>query len=332
VTSTSAPSAVGSPAPVKSFFSNYKGLPIWRIGACLLALAIVIFSYLLDSMSFALFFSPLFLGCLVVASGWEKSIKLIHGWKTTFEARLQRATVRQGKFAKYISRPFWAGSRGIWNQTERIHRDDVRAAVRLAAAIYYFGFMILALVLFGYAALMIIIVIAMIVFSLWALGKYLGWDSPNGDSSSSPLYPVTSSRVEGLTGTRIEHYDEQRRKIGESLEREGILENYIEHIDRDGQKVGESHTREGMLEDYIERTDSDGKKIGETREREGLLDDYSEHTDKHGNKIGESRIREGLLDTYIEHDFSNARRFCTSCGARLAAGATFCTSCGQRCR
>jgi hypothetical protein len=281
--------------------------PTARIIAIVTTLLLVAACYLLRNSILSLAVVPLILGAIVVALSQESVTLRIDRWQTVFSDRGTRTASKESKFAKYFSRPLWAGARMIWTKTETIGDSHIRAGVRLAVATVYFGFMVFVLVSVGYVAVIIIVGIAMIMFMFWLLGKFLGWDSGKDEADGERVeayprsLPSTSRKVDGFFGSHVEHRDDSGAKTGESREVEGVFGKYIEHSDKHGNKIGESHERDGLIEKYVEHTDQHGDKVGETREREGMFGQYSEHTDEHGDKVGESRRREGLLGDYIEH-------------------------------
>lgn len=309
-----------------------RALPISRIAAISILGGIGFAAwYSLYDPIIILALTPLALGSILMVLQWDKLTLPVNDWKLSFDARNQKASAKQGKFSKYFLRPLWGGARGIWNQSERIRYPHTRAAVRLTAVLYYFGLMIALFGAVAYAAVIIVVFLAVMLFGLWLVGKFLSRDE---DGDYVPVYresPVSSRKVEGLTGTRIEHYAKDGHKLSESRERDGIFGKYTEHTDVQGRKTGESRNREGIFGSYVEHTDANHDKVGESREREGVFGDYTEHQDTEGRKTGESRFREGVFGDYVEHDGSHpaiGNNFCNKCGEPLLPKARFCTGCG----
>jgi hypothetical protein len=154
--------------------------PVYRICAAALMLVIAVLSYVMKAPDTLLILAPLILGSLLVSICSDGLTTAIDRWEQTFERRGERAAAKEGKFAKYFSRPLWSGSRLIWRKTETIADRHFRAGIRLAAVTYYFGLVIPALALVAYFATVIIIYFAVMLLGLWLLGKYLRRDEDDG--------------------------------------------------------------------------------------------------------------------------------------------------------
>ena len=159
-----------------NFRARIGDWPVCRICAAALVLVIAVVSYVLKAPDILLIVAPLIFGSLLVSISSDRLTTAIDRWEQTFERRGERAAAKEGKFAKYFSRPLWSGSRQIWRKTETIADRHYRAGIRLAAVTYYFGLMIAVLAVVAYVAIAIMIFIAVVLLALWLLGKYLGRD------------------------------------------------------------------------------------------------------------------------------------------------------------
>src|SRR5258708_2636281 len=207
---------VSAPTAGKPILAKMGAWPIYRISAAILVLAIVILVYVLKVPSLALFLAPIVLGSLLVAMSADRLTNAVDRWEATFESRGDRAATKEGKFARYFSRPLWARSRAMWRKTENVANPHFRAGLRLAAVTYYFGLMIAILAMVAYVAVAVIIFLAFILLALWLLGKYLGRDdddevrtvayqpSPPAVKATRPI-GATSRKVQGVLGERGDH-------------------------------------------------------------------------------------------------------------------------------
>lgn len=290
------------------------GWPFARIGAATVVAAILLWSMLAGDISIVLLFTPVILGSVLVAIDSDALTSKVEQCEGLFENRADRARTKEGKFARYFSRPLWGGSRLLWRKTESIRNRGLRAGLRLTAITYFFGIMIAAFVFVAYATIAILIFIAVLLIGLWLLGKFLGGEDEQNsrlteaakNRTRSQLLrtrPVgdTSMHANGVFDPRVEHF-ENGVKIAESRERHGVFGAYVETTDMKGNKIGESREVAGVFGDYTRHTDQRGEEVGETEQGDGVFEPYAVHTDEHGEKIGETRVHEGILDDHAKYD------------------------------
>lgn len=291
------------------------GLLVTRICAGVTLASVILVLYEFNVLG--IYFLPIALGALVPLLNLHDSIVAIENWDAFLRRRRDLALTKNGKFAKFFSRPLWSGSLGVFRMANKVPQKGLRAGIRVTLLTYYFGIFLSVACFVAYISIAIVIGIAVLLLMLWVLGMVLGGSSTGGpDRPSSAeggvLNPIrTSRKSEGFMGMdpHVDHYDDHGRKVGESRQREGFLglDPHVEHLDADGHVVGESRDREGFLglDPHVEHNDETGQVIGESREREGFLglDPHLEHTDESGHVVGESRNREGFLclDPHVEH-------------------------------
>lgn len=173
-------------------------------------------------------------------------------WLSTFEswtrAKHSRALTRQGRFSRWLVRPYLGGLQRIDSWTSRVDDESMRCGVRIAAYLYFSLIFCVAAFLAAYVALAVVVAIIMIIVMLWVLGEYLGADRPS------------YSNWRGRSAAR-------ERMIGSSVVRKGMLWDTPTGVgvNKEGQVV-----KEGVLFDS-----PTGVKINERGQivREGWISD-----------------------------------------------------------
>ncbi len=217
------------------------------------------------------------------------AIDSIEGWLRT---RRDKATENQGKFARFVSRPFYAQCLFVWRCTAPIPDAHVRAGMRLAILIIVSAGSLLLLVtaayvLFAIVIFLFVLAIAFWIFSLWA-----------GSGSSDTITTVTRRTSDWLGRPKEVHVDGSGKKIGESRATTDWIGNpKTVHTDTRGNVVGESRpTKDWLGNPKTVHKDAAGNAVGESRpSRDWIGNPITVHTDKDGNKTGESREETDLL-------------------------------------
>jgi len=278
-----------------------------QIGAgTVLAFEIVLAIY--DS-SLALLLSPVAIGCLFPLFWWfPRPAEAVEQWGPFLEFRRDRAAFGVGMFAS-ARRHTWAGGHAIWRLATPIRAESVRAGVRVALLLYYFGMFAIVGAFLAYIALALLVAVVILIVILAAFLLWLHISDSDGDSMPGNI--AETRYKSGFFGLdpHLEHVDKYGNKIGETRHSDGFLglDPHLDHTDDAGRKVGETHDSDGFLglDRHMEHTDDSGRKVGESRHSDGFLglDPHMEHTDKHGRKIGESRQDDGFLglDPHSSH-------------------------------
>jgi hypothetical protein len=167
--------------------------PLYRLGSAVILLGLVSLSVFSTSPGLIAVLVPVALGSVLILISSEKLTVRLEQWEQSFENRGQRATEKGTKFAKFFSRPLWAGSKAIWKRTGAISQRHFRAGLRLTLLVYYFGLMIGILLVVGYVASVVVIAIAVIVFMFWLLMKYLTRNDPP-EPDAPPMQPTQIMR------------------------------------------------------------------------------------------------------------------------------------------
>lgn len=266
--------------------------------AGVVALGIVGFVWKADAGSQTLVFwiaLPLLVGALLpIVSSAEVTGK-VEGWEQSFENAFQKASRKDGKFARYFQRPLFRGSSYLWRITQPLPNSHVRAGVRMALALYFWLTMIALLFVAAYVIIAVVVLIVILAI--------VGWILSLQDGRRSGGYSRT---IRTFTGRRKqEHYDSSGEKVGESIATTTLLGSpKTEHFDTSGNRVGESRPNTTWTgEPKVEHFDASSNKTGESRPNTTLLGEpIAEHFDEAGHKTGESRERKTLLgETVVEH-------------------------------
>lgn len=203
------------------------------------------------------------------------------------------------------------GFHTLHRATEPVADEAVRAGMRVALFFFIGGVSLFVIASLIYLA----VVLAMILIGFWILGKFLGWETSNGDPGRD--YPAPRASRKGTSRRRqdwlgdeyVEHLDENGRPVGRSdVRKDWLGDAYVERRNAEGEVVETSRGREDWLGDeYTEHRGVDGERTGESRDRKDWLgDDYVEHRDADNEVAGRStRRRDWLGDPYTEHEPSD---------------------------
>lgn len=187
---------------------------------------------------------------------------------------------------------------GTW--TESIEDSHLRAGTRSA------GWGYLALTMAGivgmaiYAAVVVVIGLAMLAFALWLLGAVF-----SDGSSESGARRTVSREKRDLWGTPFtETEDEDGNVVARSHSRTTIWgDRYVEHVDADGFVVGESSGKTGIFGDeYTEHKDRDGQVVGRSEGATNVFGDrVTLNRDADGEVVSKTTVKSDWLgDKYSE--------------------------------
>ncbi|MGH9345003.1 MAG: hypothetical protein ACRD19_14735 [Terriglobia bacterium] len=217
------------------------------------------------------------------------------GWEGDLIRSRKRAQEADGKFARFVRRPFYACATGIWKASRSINNPHIRAAVRVALSLYLVALFLMFIVVATY-------VIIVVVFLLVAIA-IIGWVLSLNNKSRGTV--IGRRQVDWSGREKLVYRDASGKKTGESRERVGIFgDRRTEHVDTQGRKVGESRSQTGIFGDQkTTNYAQDGAKVGESREATGIIGDPKTiHYDNEGRKTGESRPTKDILGSdVIEH-------------------------------
>ncbi len=132
----------------------------------------------------AAFLAPVLFGALLPLGRWTDGTDRVNGLERDLEAGLAKAKAGTGKLKKYFLRPLFTGTLGIWKATAPIADSHVRAGLRVTLALFFGALMLAALAMVGYVLLVLVIAVAMLVFTLKLAFEFLS-DTLSGKSSAS---------------------------------------------------------------------------------------------------------------------------------------------------
>jgi len=185
-----------SPSTLSTSFADFIRTHRVRLGASLvLCLDLIAAAVWRDSFFTLLWLTPVLIGCLFPLLGVVQLSGMVNGWEQRFDRLRSRAQGSNGKFSRYFLRPLSTGSLWLWKQTTPIWNPDLRAGLRLTAAIYLWGGMAIALATVIYVMIIVVLAILFILLMLWIASLVL---SGSGSSSGGG-----HKWKERLSGTRI---------------------------------------------------------------------------------------------------------------------------------
>jgi hypothetical protein len=239
-----------------------------------------------------LLLTPLILGAAVTAlrlHAVSRSVNSIENWLNSGSAR---AAARQGKFARFFQRPFFAVCLAIWRWTTALPDPHLRAGVRLSALIFFCAIAITLLATAAYILVAIVVMLAIFALCLWL---FLLWA---GSESSETRTQVTRYTTDWFGRPKQEHFDKSGNKVGESKPTNDWLGRpKMVHTDAAGNVVGESSPDTDWLGNpKTVHKDAEGNVTGESRlDTDWLGQPKTVHTDAEGNVNGESREEKDIL-------------------------------------
>jgi hypothetical protein len=226
--------------------------------------------------------APFMIGAVIAAlrlTPVSGKVNSIENWLRRGSAR---AAEREGKFARFVQRPFFGSCLAIWRWTTPISDVHLRAGVRATTLIFICGIAINLILI----ALYIIVAIAVIVIGFaiffWILSL----------SSQGERKVITRYTTDWFGRPKQEHFDASGRKVGESVADTDWLGNpKMVNKDASGNIVGESRPDTDWLGNpKTVHTDADGTRVGESvPDTDWLGTPTTVHKDADGNVIGESR-------------------------------------------
>jgi len=286
-----------------------SSLPIARIVGGVTLIVILALAYFLSAGSAVLLFLlPILVGAVLPVLSLDPVTNKVESLELWIQRRRDKVRGKEGKFARFFSRPLYAGCLWIYRITEKIREPHLRAGARIATLLYFVWIMIALLMTVVY----VVVALVFVALIFWLISAIWG-SSDRGRSSTGGMAwsRIKTSRVrEGVVGDNyVEHYDEKGHKVAETRKQDGFLglDPHLEHVDASGKKIGESREDEGFLglDPHTVHVDAGGMKVGETREKDGLLglDPHDSHTDTDGKEVATSRRQNGFLgfDPHTEH-------------------------------
>ncbi len=232
--------------------------------------------------------APFMIGAVIAALRLTPVSAKVNSIENWLKRGAAKATEREGKFARFVQRPFFGSCLAIWRWTTPIPDVHLRAGVRAATLIFVCGIAINLIVI----ALYVIVVIAVIVIGFaiffWILSL----------SSQGERKVVTRHTTDWFGRPKQEHFDASGRKVGESVSDTDWLGNpKMVNKDASGNIVGESKPDTDWLGNpKTVHTDADGTRIGESvPDTDWLGTPTTVHKDADGNVIGESREETNIL-------------------------------------
>lgn len=213
-------------------------------------------------------------------------------WERGFAARRAKANSKDGKFARFVQRPFYLCILGIWRVSRPIKNTHIRAGVRVVLSLYFLALFSFIMMISAYIVIAIVVLLLAIAFMGWVL-------SLSGKSSG----PITGRRRRDWSGNEVVRYtDATGGVVGETHETVGIFgDPQQEHFDAQGRKTGESKRRTDLMgRETIVHFDREGQRTGISRDDTDVLGHpVTIHYDAAGDKTGESRERKDLLGNDI---------------------------------
>lgn len=244
--------------------------------------------------------APFVAGGLVTAMRLEMVSQAVDSIENWLKKGSTKAASKQGKFARFVQRPFFASSLAIWRWTTPIPDAHLKAGVRIAALILIAGVAVTLVVV----AVYVIIAIVVLVLTVILMGWFLSLHAEPSVGGASPR-AVTRVAKDWFGKPKQEHFDSAGNKIGESRpEKDWLGKPKLVHTDAQGNKVGESRPDKDWLgQPKTVHTDNEGHVTGESRpDKDWLGNPKTVHTDPEGNVTGESRVtKDWLGNVKIEH-------------------------------
>jgi len=255
---------------------------------------------------------PAIAGLVLGLAKPPEAVSWVNNASAWWSRRYLAAKAKGGLFVGGLWRWLIWGFHKLHGWTEAIEDAAIRAGVR-AALFFYVGGLSLFVIA---SAIYLAVVLALIVFGFWVLGKFLNSEN-EGSAAPSPRYRrPAKAHVAGATSSRAKKdfwgndYTEHRGRDGEvvatSADRKDMWGNeYVETRGRDGEVLQTSASREGFFGgQYTETRNAEGNVAHTSADRKGLLgEEYTEHLNADGDEIARSRDRTGWLgDDYVEHD------------------------------
>lgn len=262
---------------------------IYRSGAGLIIALLLWFAYRnrFDG-GILILVAPFMIGALIAALRLTPVSAAVNSIEIWLRRGSARAAAREGKFARFLQRPFFVSCLAIWRWTARIPDEHLRDGVRATTLIFVCGIAINFLLI----ALYIVVVIAVIVIGFaiffWILSL----------SGQGERKVVTRYTKDWLGRPKQEHFDETGEKVGESRQDTDWLgQPKMVHRDAGGNVVGESKPETDWLGNpKTVHTDADGTRTGESVPgTDWLGTPTTVHKDADGNVIGESREETDIL-------------------------------------
>lgn len=237
----------------------------------------------------ALLLVPLIVGAAIAAlrlPAVSGAVNAIENWLRSGSAK---ASARQGKFARFFQRPFFAFCLAIWRWTAHISDIHLRAGVRVTALIFVCGIAITLLLVAAYVIVAIVVIMVALAILGWVLSL---------SGNSGKVKTVTRYRTDWIGRPKQEHFDSSGHKVGESrAEKDWLGRPKLVHKDAEGKVIGESKPDADWLgRPKVVHTDTEGHVTGESKpDTDWLGKPKTIHTDAEGNVTGESREETDLL-------------------------------------
>ena len=265
---------------------NNRNEWIYRaVGAVVLVVLVwLAYRYRYDGMA-VLLIAPFAIGALLAVLRLPAVSDALHRLENWFTRGRANAARSQGKWARFVKRPFFGCCGALWRWTAQVADMHLKAALRLTALI----FVGVAVVGLAIMAAYILIVIAMIAIALSLIvGALYLWAN---SGSSGGKRTVTRNTTDWLGRPKQEHFVDGE-KVGETVhDTDWLGRPKLVHKDAEGHKTGESKPDTDWLGNpiMVDR-DADGNKVGTSRpDTDWLGNPITVHRDADGNVIAESR-------------------------------------------
>lgn len=275
------------PEPTESSSQTVRQEWIFRALAGLAAVLLVWLAYRArnDGAKLVLL-APLIVGAAIAALRLHAVSGPVNSIENWLLAGSAKAAERQGKFARFVQRPFFAACLAIWRWTTGVPDLHLRAGVRLAALILFCAITITLLITVAYVVIAIAVALAVLALCLWIFAMWAGSDSSGSKTRT------TRHTTDWLGNPKQEHFDDSGYKVGESrLDTDWLGHPKMVNTDANGNVVGESRPDTDWLGNpKTVHTDAAGNVTGESRpDTDWLGQPKTVHIDADGNVTGESR-------------------------------------------
>lgn len=234
-------------------------------GTAVLA-AVLILSTPDASTPWFVFLLPIVIGALIPLLSHEGTTLEINGWREFYAQQLAVAEERGGNIARYFLRPLFTGSLKLYESTEGLADQNVRAGVRLAFLALFWTVMVTGFVLVMWVIVAFMILVAAIAIASWFMSDGRRGSSREEGPSRRPDIWNRPIRRPGFFSKDIVHVDEK----GGMHRPQGLTGTKVGRIDEEGKVYDAS-----FIEQRLGRIDDDGvvyEGSGWSESRVGKLD------------------------------------------------------------
>lgn len=183
-----------------------------------------------------LLWGPILAGAAVPLLSLPSCSDPVNDWRSYFVDGMAKARQKEGKYSRYFLRPLHAGSLLLWNRSEFIRDEHIRAGVRVAGICYFWGVMIFGLILVAYVIIAVVVLMIVLAIVAWFMEHSDSGTRTYKRSSSSPRPPIP---VKGVLQKGTNWLNEQRAgrvdDKGNIYEGSNIFtERKVGRVDEDG--------------------------------------------------------------------------------------------------